>query len=267
MPLPGFLTGPLLASRRRIAILAHRGASGDAPENTMTAFELALEQGADGIEFDVHLARDRIPVVIHDAWLARTTSGHGRVRGHTVAALARLDAGSWFNRRFPSRARAAYAACKVPRLEEVLDWVRARRTRAYLEIKQTRPRYRRIEATILEQVYRAGVQARVTIISFHLPTLRRLRRLDSRISLGIDFVRPLLAITLAKALSAETLLPHWRSATRRWIDRAHRAGLKVVTWCLDDPRWMRRKISEGVDGVITSYPALLRKIRDEVSQE
>ncbi|HET7839968.1 MAG TPA: glycerophosphodiester phosphodiesterase family protein [Terriglobia bacterium] len=259
------MTHPSIPTRNpfpRVEVIAHRGASGDAPENTLASFELALAQGADGIEFDVHLSRDNVPMVIHDARLERTTPGAGRVAAHSAAALARLDAGSWFNRRFPSRAREDYRACRVPLLEEVLAWVRLQRCRAYIEIKQTRPRYRSIHESVLEQVYRAGVQSQLTIISFHLPTLRRIRRLDSRLALGIDFVRPLLAISRARRISAGALLPHWRSATRRWIARAHRAGLKVVVWGLDDPRWMPRKIADGADGMITSYPALLREIVD-----
>ncbi len=267
MPSPDPVIRPIKAGPRRIEVIGHRGASGDAPENTLAAFELALAQGADGIEFDVHLSRDNVPVVIHDARLERTTSGSGRVSRYTASALAKLDAGSWFNRRFPSQAREPYRACRVPLLEEVLAWVRARRCRAYLEIKQTRPRYRDIHKAVLEWVYGAGVQSQVTIISFHLPTLRRIRRLDPGIELGIDFVRPLLAITRARRIPAGTLLPHWRAARRRWIARAHRAGLKVVAWGLDDPRWMPRKISDGVDGIITSYPAWLRASLDAKSRE
>ncbi|MGE5327033.1 MAG: glycerophosphodiester phosphodiesterase, partial [Deltaproteobacteria bacterium] len=248
----------------RVEVIAHRGASGDAPENTFAAFELALAQGADGIEFDVHLTRDDVPVVLHDARLERTTSGSGRIRNRTVAALAGLDAGSWFNRRFPEKARAEFAACRIPRLDEVLNWVRERNVHAYLEIKQTRPRYHGIEAEVLREIYRAGAQQKVTVISFHLPTLRRIRRLDSRIVLGIDFMRPLLAITRAQILGAGTLLPHWRSARRWWIVRAHRAGLKVIIWGLDDPRWMRRRIADGVDGIITTFPGELRKIQNDL---
>jgi glycerophosphoryl diester phosphodiesterase len=247
-------------SGRRVLIVGHRGASGDAPENTMAAFALALAQKADGIEFDVHLSRDGVPVVIHDARLERTTSGRGRVRDQTAAALARLDAGSWFNRRFPARARARYAGARIPRLAEVLEWVRARRCAAFLEIKQPRRIYRGIEAKVLDEIYRAGAQQFTTVISFHWPALRRVRRLDSRIALGIDFTRPLLAAVRAKRISAGTLLPHGRFAGRRWIARAHRAGLRVLAWGLDDPAWMRRAIANGVDGIITSFPAVLRGI-------
>jgi glycerophosphoryl diester phosphodiesterase len=249
--------------RSRVAIVGHRGASGDAPENTMAAFELALAQGADGIEFDVHLSRDGVPVVIHDARLNRTTSRRGRVRQHTAAALARLDAGSWFNRRFPARARARYSACRIPRLAEVLRWVRAQRCQAWLEIKQPRLLYRGIEEKVLEQIYAAGAERFTTVISFHLSTLRRIRRLDSSISLGMDFTRPLLAVPRAKRVSAGTLLPHGRFANRRWVARAHRAGLRVVVWGADDPVSMRRAMANGVDGIITSYPALLHTIRNQ----
>lgn len=246
----------------RVTVIAHRGASGDAPENTFAAFELALAQGADGIEFDVHLTRDDVPVAIHDARLERTTSGRGRIRNFTSTALAKLDAGSWFNRRFPQRARPEFAACRIPRLDEVLNWVRERNIPAYLEIKQTRPRYQGIEEKVLREIYRAGVQQKVTVISFHLPTLRQIRRMDSRIALGIDFMRPFLAITRANRAGATTLLPHWRTARRRWIARAHRAGLKVIIWGLDDPRGMRRGIADGVDGIITCFPSMLRKIQN-----
>ncbi len=244
----------------RVAIVGHRGASGDAPENTMAAFELALAQGADGIEFDVHLSRDGVPVVIHDARLNRTTPGRGQIRQHTAAALARLDAGSWFNRRFPARARARYSACRIPRLAEVLRWVRAERCQAWLEIKQPRLPYRGIEEKVLQQICAAGAERFTTVISFHLHTLRRIRRLDSSIPLGIDFTRPLLAVPQAKRISAGTLLPHGRFANRRWVARAHRAGLRVVAWGLDDPASVRRALANGADGIITSFPALLRTI-------
>lgn len=227
----------------------------------MAAFALALAQKADAIEFDVHLSRDGVPVVIHDAGLERTTSGSGRVRDMAAATLARLDAGSWFNRRFPARARARYVGAGIPYLQEVLEWMRARRCPAFVEIKQPRRIYRGIETKVLDEIYRAGAQQLTTVISFHLPTLRRIRRLDSRIALGIDFTRPLWAVARARKISAGTLLPHIRFARRRWIARAHRAGLRVVAWGLEDPVSMRRAIASGADGIITSFPSLIREIR------
>jgi glycerophosphoryl diester phosphodiesterase len=88
--------------------------------------------------------------------------------------------------------------------------------------------------------------------------------MDSRISLGIDFTRPILAIRRAKSVAATTLLPHWAFASSRFLERAHRAGIRVLVWDLDQPRWMCRKISDGVDGIITRYTAKLAQIRENL---
>src|SRR2546422_1016115 len=247
-------------------IIGHRGAAGEAPENTLAAFELALRQGADGIELDVHLSADGVPVVIHDPRLDRTTSGAGRVRDHALAALRRLDGGSWFNQRHPAKARPRYAGLKIPTLAEALAWARDRNCLVYVEIK--RPHsfqgrivpYPEIEGKVLEEIDRAGVRSLTTVISFDLPTLPRLRHQDSGIALGIDFTRPLLAIRRAESLGATTLAPHWAFASKGFIGRAHRAGLRVLVWDLDQALWMRRKISDGVDGIITRYPAKLVEV-------
>ena len=253
LPRPGPLISPPL-------VIAHRGAAGDAPENTLAAFELALAQGADGVELDVHLSSDGVPVVIHDFRLERTTSGRGRVRKHSLPELRRLDAGSWFNRRHPARARAQYAGLRIPTLAEALAWVRERRCFAYVEIKQGRIPYPGIEAKVLRAIDGAGVRELSIIISFNHATLKRLRRLDPEIPLGIDFTRPLLALHRARLLRATTVVPHWAFASRRFLARAHRAGVRVLVWDLDQTQWMRRKIADGVDGIMTRYPAKLTEI-------
>jgi glycerophosphoryl diester phosphodiesterase len=252
-------TRPLVS---RPLIVGHRGAAGEAPENTLAAFELALNQGADGVEFDVHLTADGVPVVIHDFRVERTTSGRGRVRRQTLAQLRRLDVGSWFNRRHPARARAAYLGLRIPTLAEVLAWVRLRNCLAYIEIKQGRIPYRAVEAKVLGEIDRAGVRQLATVISFHFATLKRLRRLDSQIALGLDCTRPLLALRRAEALGATTVAPHWAFASCRFLARAHQAGIRVVVWDLEQARWMRRKLADGVDGIITRYPAKLAEILD-----
>lgn len=240
--------------------IGHRGAAGEAPENTMAAFELALRQGADGIEFDVHLSADGVPVVIHDWRLERTTSGSGRVSDHSVAALRRLDAGSWFNRRHRRKARGRFAGVKIPLLAEVLKWVREQKCQAFIEIKQRAQNYPGVEEKVLDEVYRQGVAERATVLSFDVPTLRRIRQVDCRISMGINFTRPLLAVRRGKTLGAAILGLHWAFVSRHFIRRAHGAGLQVFVWDLDRPRWMRRRIADGVDGIITNYPARLAEV-------
>jgi glycerophosphoryl diester phosphodiesterase len=241
-------------------IIGHRGASRDAPENTIAAFNLAIDQRADGIEFDVHLSKDGVPVVIHDPMLWRTTSGRGPVRGHALAELKQLDAGSWFSRVCPDRTGPSYAGEKIPTLAETLDWVSDRQCVAYLEIKRGWRPSPGIEERVLKEIHRARVLPLVTVISFHLPTLRRLRKLDPQIALGIDFTEPLAAVRLAQSIGARTVLPSSRFTRRRFVARAQRAGLAVVVWDVDRAWSMRRLIAAGVDGIITGYPGWLSEI-------
>jgi glycerophosphoryl diester phosphodiesterase len=237
--------------------VGHRGAAGEAPENTFASFDLALRQGADGIEFDVQLSSDGVPVVIHDPRLDRTTSGGGWVYEHRASVLRRLDAGSWFNRRFPSRARERYAGVRIPLLSEMLPWVRARQCLAFIEIKDPTPG---VEAKILKEIDRAGVWRLVRVVSFDVRTLERVRHLNSQVHLGLDISRRLSAIPEAEALRAGALLPHWAIASRRFIRHAHRESIQVIPWTINSPRRMRRKILDGVDGILTNHPARLTEV-------
>ena len=226
----------------------------------MAAFELALRHGADGIELDVHLSSDGIPMVIHDPRLRRTTSGHGWISEHRASALRRLDAGSWFNRRFPEKARHRYVGAKIPLLSEILAWVRQHEMLAFVEIKGGRSTYPGIEAKVLDEIERAGVRWLATIVSFDLATLRCVRELDSQLSLGLDVSRSLLAIRRIRSLAGKAILPHWAISSRGFIRRAHQHSLRVFTWTVDQPARMERMIAEGVDGIITNYPTRLAEV-------
>src|ERR1019366_7256476 len=129
--------------------IGQRGAAGEAPENTIASFELALREGAEGIALDVQLSSDGVPVVISGGTLSRTTSGRGRVREKQANALLQLDAGSWFNHRFPSRARRQYSRESVPLLFEVLHWVREQGCMELVAIKNPRPG---TEAKVLKEI-------------------------------------------------------------------------------------------------------------------
>jgi glycerophosphoryl diester phosphodiesterase len=240
--------------------IAHRGASGEAPENTLAAFDLAIRQGAGGIELDVHLSSDGIPMVIHDPRLSRTTSGGGWVMEHGANALRKLDAGSWFNRRFPEKARQRYVGAKIPVLAEVLAWARQHKVLAFVEIKAGRNSNPGIEAKVLDEIERAGARRLTTIISFDFATLRRVRQLDARISLGLDVSRSLLAIRRVMSVAGNAVLPHWSAGTRRFVRRAHKQSICVVSWTVDQPARMEWQLGEGVDGIITNYPARLREV-------
>jgi glycerophosphoryl diester phosphodiesterase len=251
---------------RQPLIIAHRGAAADAPENTLAAFELALDQGAAALELDVHLSADGLPVVIHDLRLDRTTSGRGLIGEHTLAEIRRLDAGSWFNHQYPARARARYSAQRIPLLTEVLALAQARQCRVFVEIKTGGKTYPGIEAKVLEEIHRAGMQAQATIMSFDPKVLRTIRKLDLEIALGANSDRPVAALRRARSLSARYVVPHWALATPRFIRRAHAAGLQVIVWTVNLPRAMRRLLARGVDGIITDYPVRLAEIRESVAR-
>ncbi len=243
--------------------IGHRGAAGEAPENTLASFELALRHGADGIEFDVQLSSDGVPVVIHDARLTRTTSGSGWVHEHRASVLRRLDAGSWFNRRHRLRARERYAGARIPLLAEALHWVKGRQCLAFVEIKDYRPG---AATTIFREIERAGLGHLARVVSFDLPSLPRVRELSEPARLGLDFSGRLLPVRKALELGAEVLLPYWAIASRGLIRRAHRVGLQVIPWTVNYPLHMRRKILDGVDGLITNYPARLTEVLNRIQQ-
>lgn len=246
--------------------IGHRGAAGEAPENTLAAFEIALEQGADGVECDVHLSSDGIPVVIHDARLDRTTNGSGLVSEHPAAALRRLDAGSWFNGTNPAeKAQQQFAGARVPLLREVLAWARKRGCRVFVEIKAGSDTYPGIEAEVLDTIHQERTAQLATVVSFDCAAIRRLRLLDPNIALGVTLDRPARAVHLAKLVRAQDVVPHWALATRRFVRRAHREGLGVICWTVNQPERMRRKILEGVDGIVTDYPGRLSEVRTQLA--
>jgi glycerophosphoryl diester phosphodiesterase len=215
---------------------------------------LALREGAEGIALDVHLSSDGVPVVICDARLSRTTPARGRVREKQANTLIQLDAGSWFNHRFPSRAKRQYARESIPLLFEVLHWVREQKCMALIAINRPTPE---AEAKVLKEIDRARVRHLTRVIAQDLPGLRRLRKLDPKVNLGLHISGRPPAMQEAKAVGAEVLLPRWTAVSSSFIHRAHSAAMLVIPWTVDSPRQMRRTLLQGVDGIITNYPARL----------
>lgn len=227
--------------------IAHRGASGEAPEHTRAALLRAIGYGVDMIEVDVHLSRDGELVVIHDADLGRTTNGAGAVREHDWAMLRTLDAGAWFD--------PAFAGERLLVLEEVVALV-AGRARLNVEVKAPPPDWP-VLAERLAAVLRANDGLRGAIVSCFDPrALRVLREVAPEASLGLLWAHPDVepAWEWVRALQAVSFHPHWTLATAAVIDRAHRLGLQVLVWTVNDVGDMRRLVAEGVDGIISDFP-------------
>ncbi len=241
--------------RRRPWIIGHRGASGDAPENTFAAFRLALEQGADLLETDVQLTADGVPVIIHDPTLDRTTSGHGLVAQTTFADIRTLDAGSWFS--------PAYAGERVLTLDELLEWASGRVPVA-IEIKNGPIYYPGIEDLVVDALRRHDMVHSSIVISFDHRAVLRARQLCPDLVAGVLFAcAPLAPASLALEAQAQALLPHWSNLTTEMVEDAHARGLAVCPWCVDDDREMRWVLAMGVDAVATNCPARLAALLAE----
>lgn len=234
----------------RPAIWAHRGASAEAPENTLAAFALALAQGADGVELDAQRCASGEVVVIHDDSLARTTGRPGLVVDTPWAVLRTLDASSWKG--------AGFRGERVPLLAEVLE---AFPRLVNVELKCDRADDGGLTAEVVRVVVAAGAQERVLLSSFNPLCLWRARLLAPGIPRALLFeseqrwvVRSALAAPLvgARALHPERVL-----ATPERISRWARRGYSVGCWTVDDPEEAARLHRGGVSGIITNRPALL----------
>lgn len=246
---------------KRPLIVAHRGASHAAPQNTLAAFRLAADLGADGVELDVHLTADGVPVVIHDATVEATTDGSGQVTALTLAQVKALDAGVRFH--------ASFAGERVPTLEEVLTAV-GHRLLINIELKDFSPRDRGLEATVAALVQRLGLTGRVWFSSFNPLALRRVRRYAPDIPAGMLYDNslplPLRQRWLAPITPHEALHPHHALVTPALVAQAHRRGLRVATWTVDDPALAERLATWGVDALITNEPErLLAALRPSAS--
>ena len=240
------------ASRGRPLIIGHRGASGEAPENTMASFRLAVEQGADILETDVHLSADGVPVVIHDHTLDRTTNGHGLVARHTLAQIQALDAGSWYSKE--------YAGERIPTLDDLIRWASGK-TLLAIEIKLGPIYYPDIENKIVELLRRRDMVESAVIISFDHRSIRKLKHLCPEVACGVLFAcTPVRASSLAIESRADALLPHWSNLTKEMVEEAHADNLAVAPWCVDDELEMKWVLSMGVDAVATNYPGRLASL-------
>jgi glycerophosphoryl diester phosphodiesterase len=249
-------TNPLLDLSAR-PVIAHRGASAHAPENTLAAFELAVQQGADAFELDVRLTRDGAPVVIHDATLERTTSLTGPVRAHTLAELRMADAGHWFTpdggRTMPFRDRGV----KIPTLAEVL-WAFPEMP-VLVEVKEPEVQHAVHRVLVDENAYERCVVASeddAALIEFR----------DGPVPCGAS-AREIGELYRAVLFRRRLPLPRYRLLsvplryrglpvpTRRFVAAARGLGCPVHVWTVNDPATARRLWARGVAGVVTNEPA------------
>lgn len=226
-------------------VIAHRGASGHAPENTMAAFRRAVALGATFIETDLQLSRDARLVAIHDDTVDRTTNGKGAVHSLTLAELRRLDAGSWFGSEF--------AGERIPTLDEILAFSKKNDVVFYLELKPAGSWGG--EHALIGALRESGEIARVVVISLDPGVIGALRRIEPLLMTGLLFDGQIQnPIEKAVELGARQLVMRGDLVTPSILAQAKKQDLQVVCWTVNHPAHMRALIAAGVDGIISDYP-------------
>lgn len=233
-----------LTRHGRPLVVAHRGASGHMPENTLASFQTALEMGADMIELDVHPSRDGNLVVMHDETVDRTTDGTGRVSDKSLDELARLDAAARtsLGRREP-----------VPTFAEVLERF-AHRIPIAVEVKHGSSVYPGVEKRVVQELREHRAERRVELISFDLDCLINLRREDSALTTGFIFIGNMAAFAELLEGKVDALHGRWNFLTREQVDRSRELGFRSFAWTVNDDEDIRAAIAAGADGVVSNFP-------------
>ena len=226
-------------------LIAHRGASGHAPENTLAAFKKAVALGATFIETDLQLTRDARLVAIHDETVNRTTNGKGAVHDMTLADLRRLDAGSWFG--------SEYAGERIPTLAEILEFAKKHDVVFYLEMKPGGSWGG--EHALISTLRDSGQVARTVIISFDPNILATVRKIEPTVMTALLYdgqvEKPL---EQALEIGARQLAVRGDLVSPWLLTAARKKDLQVVCWTVNHSAHMRVLMAAGVDGIMSDYP-------------
>ena len=241
-----------LSHKTDFLCIAHRGASGIAPENTLTAFKTAIEIGVDAIELDLHGTVDDQIVVIHDSTLDRTTDLNGLIKQTTLDKIKHADAGSWFDKKFEGE--------PIPTLSEVLAFA-ADKTISVLEIKDTS-----ITERVVEIVCEMDMLDRVVIIAFDFSAVETVRSIEPRIATGLliggrnGSVCPIQMCQQLCLLGSNILNVHHDLITPEFAYEVRRRGITLWCWTVDDIDRIRELRLYGVQGITSNYPEIFGEV-------
>lgn len=241
----------------RPLIIGHRGAAGEAPENTLASFALALRQGAEAIELDIHFSADGEIVVCHDATVNRTTDGAGAIAELTVPELKKLDAGRWFDGRF--------AGEPLPLLDEVFAMIPSE---IMINVEIKCPYSPRLEERFLELLKQYSRLESVVVSSFDHKTLLRLKHAEPRLRIGLLYTANFAdhrKMAEATGMEVYSLHPYFRLIEPEDVKDAVEHGLQVYPYTLNEPTDLQWAVNAGMSGIITDYPARLKALLDQVT--
>lgn len=241
-------------------VFAHRGASGDYPENTILAFSKALSIGVDGIELDVHKSKDGQLVVIHDEDVQRTFKGKGLIKNYTIDEIK-----SFMCRKFEFIERKD---CKVPTLREVFELIKNEDIILNIEAKTDLIHYD-LEKDLLDLIKEYGIEDKIFMSSFNHKCLSILQNLDNNFKYGAlyeyekDYAPEANVVEHAKKLNVYSINISQELVSKEVVELAHKNGIKVFVFTVNKPNKMRKMIEFGVDGVFSDYPDLMNEILKE----
>ncbi len=220
-----------------VLVIAHRGASGYCPENTLKSIEEAIKRGSDIVEIDLRMTKDNQIVLMHDESVDRTTNGKGYVNELTLQQLKELDAGD---------------GEEVPLLTEVIGAFAENDIKFMLDVNS-----KGYERSLIEIIQKYRLEDRSIISGVHEP-LKVIKSLDSRLTIAPSFDKASKEqIIEALAMSAGIFNCNYLAMTREAVDEAHKHGLQVIVWVVDEVETMHKMIEYGADGITTDYPDVL----------
>lgn len=241
-------------------LLAHRGFSGKYPENSPLAFRKAVEETTvDGFESDVHITKDGVLVIFHDASVERTSNGRGFIRDYTYEQLLQLDIGSWKSPEFSGE--------HIWTFDQLLDFCQETNMLLNMELKNYEVFYEGLEQRVIDAICAKKMQDRVFVSSFNHISMQRFKELCPDIETGLLYDKPLLDMEQYIARSnADNMHPRYMLLQYQpeLMDLYHGRGMKVNTWTVNDEENMRDMIQRGVDSIISNYPDVLCRIAAEL---
>ncbi|MFF2481724.1 glycerophosphodiester phosphodiesterase [Paenibacillus sp. NPDC058071] len=239
-------------------ILGHRGASGYAPENTMEAFRLAIQQHADGFEIDIHITKDGEIVVIHDDTIDRTSNGTGVVTELTLAELKQFNYNVGFEEQFPT--------AEIPTLSQVLELVKAHDLYLNIEIKDIMTntgKYDGLNIAAANLVKEFGLVDQVIFSSFNHHSMAELKQACPEIKTALlHFSKLYKGEEYARSAYADALHPLFSIVDKSTVEQAHQAGVQMNAWTVNQPADIEAMIVAGVDAIITDYPDTAYRLRE-----
>ena len=245
-------------------IIAHRGASAYFPENTIPAFKGAIALGADMVEFDVQLTSDKEVVVFHDEKISRCTDGRGKIADHTLAELKKLDAGSWYDKKFQNT--------RIPSLAEALS-VCKNKIAANIEIKTeavSKMFFGGIEEKCLKIVEQAGMREHVVFSSFDPRAIMHLKQIDNAVTVAVLFEKKRygskLPSDIIESLGADAFNCSSTEFNNKWLANFKLNNIPVNIYTVNDAKNMRRFLKIGVSGIFTNKPDILKRVAADIKQ-